>query len=65
MNLIPLTKSDDKNAWVNFDNVTYMVQNEPGDTIIYFSTGSNVNTLVVKESPREIRDLLQESTASE
>lgn len=60
MKLIALTKINDESAWVNFANVTYMVQNRNGETVIYFSTGSNVNVLTVKESPQEIRDLLQD-----
>lgn len=59
MKLIALTKINDESVWVNLDNVTYMVQNRSGETVIYFSTGSTVNTITVKETPQEIRDLLQ------
>lgn len=64
MKLIPLTRSDDSSVWVNFDNVTHMGVNSVGDTVIHFN-GCKTSLVTVKESPREIRDLLQESTASE
>lgn len=60
MKLIQLTyEGTSDKVWVNFQNVTHLLQNSKDSTTIYLSTAFNPHVIVVKETPDEIQKLLK------